>query len=699
MRLHAKASAIGPLGATDIPRRRLLITAILCLGGLFLIALADASAASAAAGSLVLPDNRAWEQVSPVDKNLSDILPESSMASVNGDRVLFRSLGGFAGAVGQFGPNRNLYMTSRGPERWQTTSLMPTTGRLDFQNSWMGFSEDLSKGVLKWQDTLTFGAIDPAAPAGGMNLYLRDNEADSFTLLNGMLSQAGSQGGFVWASGDFSKIAIESKNPLTADAPCPGEEVNAFAACVYEWDNGNPRLASVLPNGEPVEGHAGAGRDTASFENALSNDGSRLFFSSPYEWMGGKEIYARENGSTTSLVSGSERTAPGGISGDLSYYQGAEAAHGDRVIFTTKNTLVDADTNSAMDLYLYDFTKPEGERLTLVSEDTNPESPDGAEIDGSFYGTGGILARSQDLRRIYFVTTNQLLTGEPEEPGAKLYLWDDTGSSPRLTYIATLASDFFSGDARDWLAPTIDDSGNVKPARSSANGRFVAFLSVEKLTDFDNEGQQEVYFYDAIAHSLECASCSADAYPEIGGISFDVAPAIVTHPLRNVSESGQVFFQTARGLVPRDSNGKWDVYEYQNGTLNLISRGTGDSDSKFMDASPSGDDVFFTTKDRLVGWDRDENTDAYDARVNGGLPEPPPGPPPCEGDSCQPPPVVPVDPSLASTAFNGPGDPSTRKRRARRCAKGMVRRHGKCRRKRGRQAPSHRKHTVSRSQG
>ena len=42
----------------------------------------------------------------------------------------------------------------------------------------------------------------------------------------------------------------------------------------------------------------------------------------------------------------------------------------------------------------------------------------------------------------------------------------------------------------------------------------------------------------------------------------------------------------------------------------------------FLDASASGDDVFFATRERLAPTDTDELVDVYDARVDGGFPAP-----------------------------------------------------------------------------
>jgi hypothetical protein len=110
-------------------------------------------------------------------------------------------------------------------------------------------------------------------------------------------------------------------------------------------------------------------------------------------------------------------------------------------------------------------------------------------------------------------------------------------------------------------------------------------------------------------------------------------------------------------LLPRDTNGESDVYMWENGEIELISTGRDASPSRFADASASGGDAFFVTGEQLVGWDEDDAFDMYDARVGGGLPEPPAPPVACSGDECQGPPAG--RPSLAgsgSEGFHGDGD-------------------------------------------
>jgi hypothetical protein len=119
-------------------------------------------------------------------------------------------------------------------------------------------------------------------------------------------------------------------------------------------------------------------------------------------------------------------------------------------------------------------------------------------------------------------------------------------------------------------------------------------------------------------------------------------------------------------------NGTEDVYEFEpggvgscprstsasspSGCVYLISTGAGQSPSEFADASESGDEVFFTTRQQLVSEDQDELIDLYDARVGGGFPEKSPAAP-CSGDACHRAPEVQEEPdSESSLMFSGPGN-------------------------------------------
>ena len=226
------------------------------------------------------------------------------------------------------------------------------------------------------------------------------------------------------------------------------------------------------------------------------------------------------------------------------------------------------------------------------------------------------------------------------------------------------------------------------------------------MTGYDNtdvstgKADTEVFLYRAEANGGEgellCASCNpSGARPQGGGPNGNAAGQIPAsannlYASRVLSDDGnRLFFESYDALTPRDSNGKKDVYQWEapntglctttsptysplnGGCIDLISSGQSKLDSQFADATPSGDDVFFTTLSSLLPQDYGL-VDVYDARVDGGLPTPPPPPPGCEGEGCQSPAAAPEFQTPATNA-TGPGNLTERGSKPRACAKGRRR--------------------------
>lgn len=300
---------------------------------------------------------------------------------------------------------------------------------------------------------------------------------------------------------------------------------------------------------------------------------------------------------------------------------------------------------------------------------------------------------------MYFLTAGQIIAGKPlSATGRDIYVWHDGA----LRYIGAPDSS--------------DDSANVPgtwglaPLRSrvSPDGRHLLFashsgadmLSLHGGVDYDQRGLTELYLYKADTDSLACVSCKPSGAPPTSdaddtdlrvGTSASNQTWHLNHPLAD--DGTFVFFNTAESLVPEDVNGKFDAYEFDSRTdaLHLISSGRDPSDSYFLDAGANGHDVFLLTRQPLAGWDVDENYDLYDARIDGGFPEPPPAPPACTADACRPASSAPPSSALlGSSLFHGAGNPrvvvSAAKRRVVHCRRGFVkkrvRRKVRCVRKR-----------------
>ena len=95
---------------------------------------------------------------------------------------------------------------------------------------------------------------------------------------------------------------------------------------------------------------------------------------------------------------------------------------------------------------------------------------------------------------------------------------------------------------------------------------------------------------------------------------------------RYLSDEGRLYFNSPDELVPAATNHKENVYEYEpsgvgscesptGGCVALISSGTSDRESAFLEATPDGGDVFFLTEANLLPQDTDTAFDIYDART------------------------------------------------------------------------------------
>lgn len=327
-----------------------------------------------------------------------------------------------------------------------------------------------------------------------------------------------------------------------------------------------------------------------------------------------------------------------------------------RILFTSPSELTndantgrngaDESTDAGNDLYMYDLASGD---LTDLTVDGNPADKEtGANVLG-------LVGASADASYVYFVATGNL-TGAAVSGAANLYLWHQGA----VRFIASLDA---AADSGNWARDARDLTSRLTP-----DGRSLALTSVRSLTGYDNEegpggkAAREVYLFDASSNALRCVSCNPSEANPIGDST--ISPGVGSagngfNPPRNVSDDGRrVFFDSRDALVPRDTNGRQDVYMYEAGSVYLISAGTGETDARFGDASPSGDDVFFGTEERLLPQDRDVLPDLYDARVDGGLASATAAAGACVGEDCRPLPAagLAAEAPPASSTFFGPAN-------------------------------------------
>jgi len=179
-------------------------------------------------------------------------------------------------------------------------------------------------------------------------------------------------------------------------------------------------------------------------KNAISEDGSYVYFSArPDEPLEGscasatpRRIFRRLDGGTTVEISASRCTpvpaCPGSPAGDDTY-QGA-SANGQIAFFTTNRRLVNSDTDTTNDLYIYDAGLPAGEQLAQASAGETV----GSHVAGAGAKVLGVLDTAADGSRAYFVAEG-VLSGENAEhkaPAAdrkNLYVYDHP--SGRIAFV------------------------------------------------------------------------------------------------------------------------------------------------------------------------------------------------------------------------------------------------------------------------
>jgi hypothetical protein len=652
--------------------------------------------------STYLPDCRAYEMVSPPQKSGGDVAADGrrTNAAADGNAAGFISQAGFGDVRGSSVATeyiaRRSTDSSPGTNGWATHAIIPpqdSTSPVPLLNGgqplYRLFSPDLSTGVFQAWTPLT----DEPNVAGVENLYLRTDLLEpgvgTYSLLTScpLCESAGplpppngfDEGGFfpfplvAGASADFTHVLFESRLKLTSDVPPCAPNPAEGCVHLYESEGGVVRLAGILPGGSAAaRSMAGVGAGMTHgvqyTPHVISGDGRRAIFTVPQtaEALDGNVYERIDNGmpgAETLWVNASERTDcadhdpcsgtpepdPGGHKPAL--YQDA-SADGTRIFFTSQEELTD---EAGSGLYMYDTTKPAGQRLTLI-------------------GPGQIVAVSDDGTNVY-----SLVSGEGE---SRIVLWHE-GTK---TLVGKLAN---HGDEGELIWTVRWNVGAGRETRITPDGKHLLFisrsgeglLSAHGGTDVDQSaclsdgyglgpGCRTLYLYSADTNTLQCVSCGEAGTvtaPATDSIRTDSGASATTPKLSHaLSDDGRfVFFVTEQPLVPEDTNEKSDVYEFDSETdeVSLISSGTSPADSYFMDASPDGEDVFFTTRQRLVGWDRDGNTDLYDARQPlpghpAGFPEPPPAPEACQGDACLP--TAPTAPSIAGAGSGGefPGNPS-----------------------------------------
>jgi hypothetical protein len=642
-------------------------------------------------GSSLLLDCRGYELASAANAGGYDVEsstvpgqePLTAYPRADG-RVLYSVhdgvIPGVAGSPTNLGPDP--YVAVRGANGWTTEYVgLPADGMADkgaFGSPLYGVTPDLTEFAFGGQ-----GICDPCFGDGSTNVPLR--LADG-SLIEGM---QGSQ-----EPGPEANPAETVRQPFSPDgthfifgSKAIFEEDGSSEGSIYDRDLSSGRTQVVSTDDS---GNAIAGGEVA--ELAVSEDGSRIVV--------GKQLSSDAQGNPyyhlymhLGVSAESADLTPGAGEGVL--FDGMNKA-GTRVLFTTKDRLLIADTDESADVYEAEVNAGGGVSLRLVSTKggvaSNDESctPSGSPSwnapagDGkcsavAFAGGAGIAA---DSGTFYFLSPELLDGSEGAADEPNLYVVTP-GGDPK--FVATIDEGTIDNEA---IEHAVDDSAvhSYGDFQVTPDGRYAAFASNLPLTGYPTLSHYQIYRYDTAAgeETLSCASCA----PTGAASGFDT---FLTANGLNLTDDGRVFFTTQESLALRDTNELTDAYEWSSGETQLISVGISADNSGLVTVSADGKDAYFFTRDVLVAGD--ENGRAvkiYDAREGGGFVHDPDRKACAASDECHGPSSEPPGPPNIHTV-TGVGSTSEN-RRPLHCKKGFVKRHGKCVRKHRRHHKHGRKH-------
>ncbi len=600
--------------------------------------------------SALLPDCRVYELVTPADTNARSPIGLGHLgtyfstreSSPAGDNVSFQIEGGvIPGSEATGGINGDPYLARREANGWTSSSVGPSGAEATLV---VPGSHSPDQGYSFWGT----GVQGSAVIGGKETYYVRYPDGHSELVGRGSLKDDPRAEGKLISEGG-GHIIFTGRTAFTPVKLEPNAPPNGTKAIYDRTADEVTQVVSLLPG--DVTPAAG---ENATFAGA-SLDGKGVAFTI------GSKLYLRYDNDETYEI-GAGVTFAGVAEG------------GNRVFYLEGGKLIRFDA------------------LT------------GNRIDFNSTGTAVPVNVSADGSAAYLVSTAVLTTGKnPHKDKAvggqqNLYL----SREGTISFVGIVTERDVEGDTSAetsggeafgglglWLK-AMEGNFGIDPSRTTPDGGAIVFESRANLTDYESDDHAQVYRYDSNAASLDCLSCTPTAAPATGEASLqsisqergDPEPLSSFASVNNLRADGRrAFFQSPEALVPEDTDGLQDVYEWEQqgvgscarppGCVYLVSSGHSDRVDYLYAVSDSGD-VFFRTSDLLLPSDADETPSIYDARVGGGFAEPTSAP--CPTTQACPTPLSPAP------IFNTPGSRNTSSSTATiHCPKGKrkVKRHGK----------------------
>jgi hypothetical protein len=568
--------------------------------------------------SQLLPDCRAYEQVSPAD-NAEAFVPSGQngevgglvsslwpmQAAAGGEALAYvaepASSGACEGTGNAGGGEGDEQLATRSTTGWVSCDIQPLASSAE--TSYQAFSGGLEAGVLR---TGKEEALQSAVPGHCDQLYVRAGTGPFGSLFTpgGSESCLEPTNFFVGATNNYSQIAFESKEALAEGASASSGELGHEN--VYLSSAGIVRTVNVLPGASPASdpnasigalsiepqilAGGGAKLPAVNATNAVAANGAAIFWTS---LTGASDvIYARMN--------------PAQEQSEISAGKCTEAEKACTQQVSAAAATYQTATPDARFAYYTEAGK-------LWRYDTQSESRE--ELAGAGAGVQGVIGvneTGEDGAYLYFVAEGKLASGagarkceaapsgaakEEEERGGapsgfgcNLYLLHEGQTS--LVAVLAAGDDEFSGNPFGTPQPIKGDWRPVAGYRSaqlSGNGQSLVLMSNRQLTSYQNVNRHgecggggehpthscvEVYLYSAQSNKIACASCAPSGAPPVEGKDAQNREGratylpgdfgSITHMRRLISANGdRVFFNSDQPLSPQDKNGVQDVYEWE----------------------------------------------------------------------------------------------------------------------------------------
>jgi hypothetical protein len=481
-----------------------------------------------------LQDCRAYEQVTPVDKEGSlevygyganaATSAVGSLVGEDGDHVLV------VASHTNWGSGQGPYAFSRTPAGWGMAAVtaQPEAGISNYDQALS--SPDLTGIGLEAQWFTSGGNSSPdiefkAGPPGGPYT----------TVASVPRSEVGSDGGWVAASNDFSKLILK----LTDHTLLGNSTGTTSGSDLYEYSGGQLRQVNVQTNGEKIS-TCGAtmvrGADEIKLQRAIVNFG----YSTPH----------------------------------------AISADGSRVFFTdncTHDLYMRVSGTETVDIGAYTFLAVDAQGAKLLLENGAGEHFLYETEDGSLkqLASPGELGSAEELlglaqRYSYFESSEY---GGFVAAGGSVQLWR-VDNAEKAVECVSCASPFdpepkervnynvLGGSKIQW-APR---NGTPAEGFESANGDYAFFETSSALVPQDQNGEVEADVNVGAPSNdvYEWRRAGVDGCAHIQGCVSLISPGTdgVLVALIGTTPSGHdVFFTTHSQLVPGDKDSSGDVYD------------------------------------------------------------------------------------------------------------------------------------------